>query len=314
MTINGVDISQKALRAAGYDSTAISIMSAAQTGSWADPRISLTLSSKTPHGGDISAASLYQSWRDLGLSDTNAIRAVFIALSESGLDGTAKNAYSGAAGLYQGLGYYKQFATVSSRLKDHIPMMKAMIKQYGLATREISLWSFYAMHAQGRFATWDNDVLNGMRGFVNKDRGTYDVGYGAQFSTTNGLSSCNDLGLLVLTAIIRGLNAAGLAETTSLLLRIPIDVKDFKRDDFFRYPGPYAPFKARKHLEPGQGTALASVHKKADAHSTAVSSQGDGLLASFYISTNTVDTRAQKPVDRNEKKKGRLLISSANQD
>lgn len=292
MTINNIAITPSELRARGYESVAVSILSAAKTGKWRDPSLSLRLSNTSEQGSDISAASLYQAWRDLGVSDTTAIRAVFVAQAESGLRGMSRNASSGASGLYQGLGHFSKFVKVSKRLADHLPMMREMIRLYSLDKREVSLWAFYAMHAQGRFATWSVDSLDNMRGFVNADRGTYDVGYGAQFSTTNGQSSCNDFGILVATALIRGLNASGLPDNTAVSITVPTDVRDFKvKDKYFDYIGPYAPYKKSKHIEPLSGAKMADVAAKAAAHAPVTTSPKRSLA----LSTNSATPSRSKP-------------------
>jgi hypothetical protein len=262
------------------------------------------LSSKAQYGSDISMTSLYQQWRDLGVSDVNAILAVFIALSESGLDGMALNSYSKAAGLYQGLGYFKKYATQSKLLKDHKPMMNAMIDVYNLKNRDLSLWAFYAMHAQGRFSSWSVEELNGLRGFVNADMSTYDVGAGAQFSTQNASMSCNDFGLLVITAMIRGLRATGADYDISIM--VPDQVRLFKQKGLYTgYVGPYTSFKGHEHFSGGAGGNAALV-KASNKANTLVAKASDGRI----LRITPASSKPAPATERVNKAAGRVLIIS----
>ena len=242
MTIN--DISADWSR---YDRRLIMrVLNSSTHGPWADPDTTSWRLSRN----DRVASWLLETWIRLGVPRHTAIMLVGIAMCESGLDPTVVNSESGAQGLYQGLaGEFGRAASSSPALTDHLPIMRVMYEAYDLHEPK-SLHALYALHFQYSLISVVS-MLDSLRGFVPASGTTY----GGQYATTDGHSSCGDLGLMSVTAVIR--LASLFSSQKPIMLSVPSTVIDQRSrpDSFFTYGSPVSAFSSANHLEPGQAAS-----------------------------------------------------------
>lgn len=253
MTINDISANWS-----NYDRRLIMrVLNSSTHGSWIDPDTTRWRLSRN----DRVASWLLETWIRLGVSRHTAIMLVGIALCESGLDPTSVNSESGAKGLYQGLaGDFGRVASSSSSLADHLPMMRVMYEAYDLRNPK-SLHALYALHFQYSLISVVSK-LDLIRGFVPSSGTTY----GGQYATTDGQSSCGDLGLMSVTAVIR--LASLFSSQDSIMLSVPSTIIDQRSrpDSFFTYGSPVSAFSSASHLEPGQiASALDLLDLEADS-------------------------------------------------
>jgi hypothetical protein len=217
----------------------LKVVNSCAPGTWVDPPIQQAQFT-APQAG-----AIFRLWRSIGAHPKTALWATLVAYRESRFDGTAVNPDSGAIGLYQALSpRFKRVAMKSSRLEDALPVMKEMFVAYGM-DQELTLHELYAAHFQGMYA--QRGGINDLRGFVDENGSTY----GAQYSTTNGSSSVNDLGYLTISALCDLPDIA--AVQSSYLLTLPTRIDDRRKDGGrFDYMGPVIIYRGDRHLRPGE--------------------------------------------------------------